>query len=77
MADGFGMILDFPPPSEETYLRIVRHLADLRKLPIAPDRLAAEARQWLQQRKARSGRSARQFVDDLTGRLHLNHPTEN
>jgi predicted AAA+ superfamily ATPase len=77
MADGFGMILDFPPPSEETYLRIVRHLADQRKLPIAPDRLAAEARQWLQQRKSRSGRSARQFVDDLTGRLHLNHPTEN
>jgi len=77
MTEGFGIVLDFPSIDEPTYLAIVRHLADQRQLPLAPEALATEALAWAARRGARSGRIARQFVDDLTGRLALAQTTEN
>jgi predicted AAA+ superfamily ATPase len=44
-------------------------LAKRRKLPIEQGDLERKALQWVQLHNARSGRTARQFVDDLTGEL--------
>lgn len=71
LSDRFGITLAFYPMSQETYLSIVRHLASQRELAIPPRNLEREALRWAQERSARSGRVARQFVDDLTGRLAL------
>lgn len=77
LTDGFGIALGFPTNSEETYLAIVRHLANQRQLAVAPETLTVEALQWSVRRRNRSGRIARQFVDDLTGRQQLNEPATN
>ena len=71
LSDRFGITLGYYPMSEETYLSVVQHLAGRRQLAIAPESLNAEARHWALARGARSGRVARQFIDDLSGRLAL------
>ena len=63
--------LGFYPMGQETYLAIVRHLSHRRQLQISPRNLEAEAVRWALARGARSGRVARQFIDDLNGRLAL------
>lgn len=71
LSDRFGIAMGFYAMSRETYLAIVRHLARKRGLQISAKRLDEQAWQWAVWRGARSGRVARQFVDDLTGRLAL------
>ncbi len=77
LADCFGITLGFPATSEQTYLAVVQQLADQRQLPVSPEVLTAEARQWAARRRTRSGRTARQFIDDLAGRLQLSTPDTN
>ncbi len=71
LSDRFGLVLGFFGFDQETYLRIVAHLA--RKAGVGIDREAmnAEALRWALDRSSRSGRTARQFVADLAGRLAL------
>ena len=71
LSDRFGISLGFYPMRQETYLAIVHHLSHKRGLKITARDLDAEALNWSRNRGARSGRVARQFVDDLTGRLGL------
>ncbi|MDY0270525.1 ATP-binding protein [Trichloromonas sp.] len=74
LSDRFGITLGFYPTTQESYLEIVRHFARRRELPIADDQLTAAALEWAMLRGARSGRVARQFIDDLTGQLLLDEP---
>jgi len=76
LSDRFGITLGFYPTTQESYLEIVRHLARQRQLAIGDCALAAEAQEWAMLRGARSGRVARQFIDDLTGRLRLRDQPE-
>jgi uncharacterized protein len=69
LADRFGITLTFVTPDQEHYLEIVRGLAERRGLTIANDDLRRRALQWASWHNGRSGRSARQFVDNLTGEL--------
>ncbi|MGE4578067.1 MAG: ATP-binding protein [Desulfuromonadales bacterium] len=69
LSDRFGITLGFYPMSQETYLAVVRHLSRRRKIKISVKRLEREALQWAMRRGARSGRVARQFMDDFSGRL--------
>ena len=70
LADRFGLVLGFFGFDQETYLRIVAHLA--RKAGTSLDEQArAEALRWALDRSSRSGRTARQFVADLAGRRAL------
>jgi predicted AAA+ superfamily ATPase len=71
LSDRFGIALGFYPMGQETYLAIVRHLGQRRQLQFSPVKLEAEALRWALARGARSGRVARQFIDDLNGRLAL------
>lgn len=70
LADRFGQTIAFPAPDQQQYLDIVAHLARQRGLDIPVAELHERALRWAQWHNGRSGRTARQFLDDLTGRLH-------
>jgi predicted AAA+ superfamily ATPase len=70
-ADRFGLTITFPSPNQAAYLAIVEGLARQRGLTIAPAALRARAIEWAAWHNGRSGRTARQFVDHLTGELGL------
>lgn len=64
-SDRFGLTLTFVSPDQDTYLEIVRHLADRAGLQLSATELEAQALQWATRHHGRSGRTARQFVDFL------------
>lgn len=74
LSDRFGLNLSFYPFNQETYLAIVTHYAAKYALPVEPERLRKEALQWALFKGNRSGRAARQFIDDLAGRLRVAVP---
>jgi uncharacterized protein len=69
LADRFGIQLVFVTPNQKEYFAIVSSLAKRRQLPIVQEDLERKALQWVQLHNARSGRTARQFIDDLTAEL--------
>jgi predicted AAA+ superfamily ATPase len=69
LSDRFGLRIFFLAPDQKRYLQIVRGLAARRELPIGPEELERQALQWATWQNGRSGRTARQFVDHLTGKL--------
>lgn len=71
LADRFGLALGFYGFDQETYLRIVSHHAARAGLRLDPAELRAEALRFALERSSRSGRVARQLVDDLAGREGL------
>lgn len=71
LSDRFGLRIGLYTFDADTYLTIVRNYAALRTLPVADAVLEAEALQWSIRHGSYSGRTARQFVDDLEGRLNL------
>ena len=71
LSDRFGLVLGFHGFDQETYLAIVEHYAKQADLGVAPDRLRAEALRFALDRSSRSGRTAKQFVDDAAGREAL------
>ncbi|NJR71115.1 MAG: ATP-binding protein [Synechococcales cyanobacterium CRU_2_2] len=66
-SDRFGLTLTFEPATQDTFLTIVRHLAQQENLPLAPEALEFQARRWATRHNGQSGRTARQFVDWLKG----------
>jgi len=71
LADRFAMTITFTSPDQEQYLAIVNGLAQQAGLALDPDRLREEALQWALWHNGFSGRTARQFIDDLRGRLGM------
>ena len=71
LSDRFGLSIGFYRINQETYFNIVDYLVAKRGLKIETLEVRREALKWLQHASGRSGRVARQFVDDLTGRLSL------
>ena len=69
LSDRFGLRLFFMSPDQRKYLGIVHGLAAQRNLSIAPEDLERRALQWATWQNGRSGRTARQFIDHLTGQL--------
>jgi predicted AAA+ superfamily ATPase len=69
LADRFGITVLFKAPSQAEYLAIVEHLAEVRGLNMPKEAIREEALRWVMWQNARSGRAARQFLDDLEGRL--------
>ncbi|MGK7883873.1 MAG: DUF815 domain-containing protein, partial [Crocosphaera sp.] len=70
-SDRFGLTLTFQPANQDTYLKIVHHLASQINLKIDKDELEFKAKQWATQHNGRSGRTARQFIDFLQGKLAI------
>lgn len=71
LADRFGITLVFQLPDQPRYLRIVDSLARQRNLQAGPEVLRARALEWAAQQGGFSGRTARQFVDHISGELSL------
>lgn len=70
-SDRFGLTLTFEPANQDTYLEIVRHLAEQAQLKIKREDLEFRAKQWATRHNGRSGRTARQFIDFITGEIAL------
>ena len=71
LSDRFGLVLGFFGFDQTTYLRIVAHHMSREGLEIDPEEAREDALRWALDRSSRSGRTARQFVDDLAGRMAL------
>ena len=61
----FGLRVTFMTPNQEQYLNIVIGLAHQRGLTLSEEDLRLRALTWERQHTGRSGRLARQFIDDL------------
>ncbi|NET49425.1 MAG: ATP-binding protein, partial [Merismopedia sp. SIO2A8] len=64
-SDRFGLTLTFEPADQPKYLEIVRHLAAQTNLTLPLEELDYQALQWATRTNGRSGRTARQFIDQL------------
>lgn len=71
LADRFGLVLGFYAFPQATYLRIVDRWAAKAGIALPEAELHAQALRFALDRSSRSGRVAKQFVDDLAGRLAL------
>jgi uncharacterized protein len=69
LADRFGLVVSFYAPSQETYLRIAEKWARTEGIRMPREDLRARAVQWEKSNNVRSGRTARQFVSDLKGKM--------
>jgi predicted AAA+ superfamily ATPase len=65
----FGLRLTFPSPDQKRYLEIVSGLARERGVKIPSGELEERALLWDRWHAGRSGRTARQFVDELEAEL--------
>ena len=65
LADRFGLTVTFPAPDQERYVTIVTALAHAAGIDAPDDELRQRAIKWTLWHNGRSGRTARQFVDDL------------
>ncbi len=70
LSDRFGLVIGFYNFDQPTYLAIVAHYLEQAGQPLT-DAAKEEALRWTVVRATRSGRAARQFVDDYVGRLGL------
>ena len=69
LAHRFALRVTFMSPDQQHYLRIVDFLARQRGLEIPLEQLHERALRWERQHTGRSGRLARQFIDDLEGEV--------
>ncbi len=68
----FGLRVTFISPDQQRYLTIARELAHQRGIQhLSDEELSTRALAWERQHAGRSGRTARQFVDDLQAELKL------
>ncbi len=65
----FGLRVTFPAPDQKRYLEIVEGLARERGLEVPVEELRERALLWDRWHAGRSGRTARQFVDELEAGL--------
>jgi predicted AAA+ superfamily ATPase len=68
LSDRFGLVIGFYAFDQATYLEIVDHYARKAGISTRRDLLHERALRWPLRRSSRSGRTAKQFVDDLAGR---------
>ena len=71
LSDRFGLQLGFYRFDQETYLAIVDEYARRLCLSVSPEILREEALRWAISAGSRSGRTAKQFIDDLAGRIWM------
>ena len=69
LAARFGLRVTFPAPDQQRYLEIVSGLVEERGLKISDEELRERALLWDRWHAGRSGRTARQFVDELQAEL--------
>lgn len=71
LSDRFGITVYFTSPAQQQYLEIVHSLADKKGIQMEKKELDRLALQWELMQNSRSGRTAKQFIDNLAGKLKL------
>lgn len=66
LSDRFGITVTFSSPDQEGFLKIVEELAAQEEIVMDREQLRQQALRWVMMHNARSGRTARQFIDYLT-----------
>jgi hypothetical protein len=69
LSDRFGLVVSFYSPDQDTYLKMVDSWAKAEGIKMPPAELHARALQWEKANNVRSGRTARQFINDLKGKI--------
>lgn len=67
LSDRFGLRFGFPHFDMDTYIDIIDNYAHLKKIRLSRQELKEKAMQWSLAHGSYSGRTARQFVDDIEG----------
>lgn len=65
LSERFGIHITFSKPNKETFLHIVRHLAEQKGLDMPMKEVEAAAERFALERGGRSARLARQFIDKM------------
>ena len=65
LSDRFGIHITFNKPNKETYLDIVRSLANKKGIKCDTDELEIKAEQFALEKGSRSARAAKQFVENM------------
>ncbi len=65
LSERFGLTLMYNTPAQEEYLKIVREISEQENIKIDRNKLEEKALEWSKWNNGRSGRSARQFIDEL------------
>jgi predicted AAA+ superfamily ATPase len=68
LADRFGLVVLFTMPDRSLYLDIVHGLARQRGIVLPVEELDKQALLWAAYHNGRSGRTARQFIDAISGK---------
>ena len=71
LADRFGLTVVYLSPSHDKYLEIVEGIAQSKGLDIDKQKLRKMAVNWELWQNQRSGRTAKQFIEDLVGKLEI------
>ncbi|WP_425800697.1 ATP-binding protein [Desulfitobacterium sp. Sab5] len=71
LSDRFGITITFPSPDQAEYLKIVEELAAQEGLTADIDQLRQQALRWVMMHNARSGRTARQFIDYMVAQQKI------
>lgn len=71
LADRFGVTIFFTTPGRALYLKIVRGIAEYRGLEIETGELERRALLWASWHNGWSGRTARQFIDHISGEMRF------
>lgn len=65
LSERFGIRITFSKPSKDTYLDIVKHLADANGIEYSDEKIMLAAEQFALNKSSRSARAAKQFIDVL------------
>lgn len=69
LSDRFGLRFGFPHFDADTYLAIVDNYAHIRNITTSQAEFRSKAMQWALSHGGFSGRTAKQFIDDLEGKV--------
>ncbi len=69
LADRFGITISYPKPTPTEYVEMVKIMAKKNDIPLSDETLEKEALKWEINQKGISGRTAKQFINNLVGQL--------
>ncbi len=73
LSDRFGITVVYLSPNQEEYLNIVEGIAESKGIDIELEQLRQMALKWELWHNRRSGRTAKQFIEDLLGAKHQSY----
>lgn len=70
LSDRFGITITYPKPTPKEYIEIVKGIAEKNNIKLPNDILEKEAMKWELNQKGMSGRTAKQFINNITWQLN-------